>query len=84
MILNRDSSSTASLGSAIVSAGLANRNGSTTNGSKVGRLGFYEGDLAEYPDEESVKHAVLENDIWGVVVGMSQSLEVDVVAETFR
>ncbi|GHJ85140.1 hypothetical protein NliqN6_1542 [Naganishia liquefaciens] len=68
MILNRDSSSTASLGSAIVSAGLANRNGSTTNGSKVGRLGFYEGDLAEYPDEESVKHAVLENDIWGVVV----------------
>ena len=69
MIINRDSTSSTSLGSAIVSAGLANRNGSSTSGSKVGRLGFYEGDLTGYPNEESVKHAVLENDIWGVVVG---------------
>lgn len=69
MILNRDSSSATSLGSAVVSAGNNNRNGNALNGSHVGRLGFFEGDIAKYPDEASVVHAVVENEYWGVVVG---------------
>ncbi|KAJ9105193.1 hypothetical protein QFC20_004328 [Naganishia adeliensis] len=68
MILNRDSAAPTSLGSTIVNAGLANKNGSTTNGSLVGRLGFFEGDVAEYPDEASVMHAVTEEKWWAVVV----------------
>lgn len=68
MILNRDSTSPTSLGSAIVNAGLANQNGSATNGSLVGRLGFAEGDVTEYPDEASVMEAVTEEKWWGVVV----------------
>lgn len=74
MILNRDSSSPTSLGSTIVSAGISNRNGSATNGSQVGRLGFFEGDVADYPDEASVTHAVVEEKWWGVVVGKQQVL----------
>ncbi|KAJ9098099.1 hypothetical protein QFC21_004428 [Naganishia friedmannii] len=69
MILNRDSPSSTSLGSAVVTAGINNRNGNALNGSLVGRLGFFEGDVSSYPDEASVVHAVVENDYWGVVVG---------------
>ncbi|KAJ9092723.1 hypothetical protein QFC19_008648 [Naganishia cerealis] len=68
MILNRDSSSPTSLGSAIVTAGISNRNGTSTNGSLVGRLGFFEGDIADYPDEASVINAVVEQKWWGAVV----------------
>jgi hypothetical protein len=69
MILNRDSSSSTSLGSAVVTAGINNRNGNSLNGSSIGRLGFFEGDVADYPDQASVIHAVVENELWGVVVG---------------
>lgn len=79
MILNRDSAAPTSLGSTIVNAGLANKNGSTTNGSLVGRLGFFEGDVAEYPDEASVMHAVTEEKWWAVVVGEHRSVESEVV-----
>ncbi|KAJ9117426.1 hypothetical protein QFC22_004276 [Naganishia vaughanmartiniae] len=68
MILNRDSTSSTSLGSAVVTAGINNRNGNSLNGSLVGRLGFFEGDTANYPDEASVIHSVVENEYWGVVV----------------
>jgi hypothetical protein len=71
MILNRDSTAANSLGSAVLSAGMANANGSSTYGSKVGRLDFYEGDRSVYPDDESARKAVLENEIWGVIVGQS-------------
>lgn len=81
MIVNRDSTAANSLGSAILSAGMANANGSSTYGSKVGRLGFYEGDLQEYPDEESVRHAVLENEIWGVIVGKSDHSRSPIMAD---
>lgn len=79
MILNRDSPSPTSLGTTVVNAGLSNRNGSTTNGSLVGRLGFFEGDVADYPDEASVMHAVTEEKWWAVVVGehRSSAFEVD-------
>ncbi|KAJ9118880.1 hypothetical protein QFC24_006079 [Naganishia onofrii] len=64
----RHFSSSTSLGSAVVTAGINNRNGNSLNGSSIGRLGFFEGDVADYPDEASVIHAVVENELWGVVV----------------
>jgi hypothetical protein len=84
MILNRDSTAANSLGSAVLSAGMANANGSSTYGSKVGRLGFYEGDLSEYPDDESARKAVLENEIWGVIVGQSDHSCCLIIADSFE
>jgi hypothetical protein len=75
MILNRDSASPTSLGTAVVNAGISNRNGSATNGSLIGRLGFFEGDVADYPDEASVMHAVTEEKWWAVVVGEHRSYD---------
>jgi hypothetical protein len=56
------------LGQYVLEACLSNANGSTTEGSTRGTLGFWEADALEYPDMASIEHAVVQEKFWAAIV----------------
>lgn len=70
-VLNYDSDSPGSIGTAVLGQALANANRSLTNGSPMGVLGYFEASTTEFP-VESVGHHVVENKWWAALVSECQ------------